>query len=403
MSRRCETWVCSEGFSPWQTHGAEENSAPNGGSGGILPCLSYQDVIVVGLGGMGSAAAAHVSARGKRVLGLEQFQPAHDRGSSHGQSRVIRLAYFEHPAYVPLLRRSYELWRRLENDTGRRLLRMTGGLMVGAPDSDVVAGSLRSAREHDLAHQVLDAAAIHRRFPQLTPPAGTIALYEHEAGIVYPEAAIRAHLELAADRGADLHFDERVEEWHVAPGGRIDVRTSRGHYTCERLILSPGPWASDVFRIPWLPLEVEPQQLHWFAPRGGAAGFAPDRFPIYIWDLGTGVQFYGFPADDGGRVKVAFFRSAIKGEAAMRDTLRPYVPALAHGTLVDTVHCKYTLTPDQHFVIGFHPDHDNVVIASPCSGHGYKFASVIGEILAELAVDGSTRHAIDLFRPSRFR
>jgi len=361
------------------------------------------EVIVVGLGGMGSAAAPHAASRGKRVLGIEQFQPAHDQGSSHGRSRVIRLAYFEHPAYVPLLRRAYELWRQLEARTGRRLLQITGGLMIGTPESDVVSGSLRSAREHHLDHEMLDAAQIRSRFPALTPSADHVALFEKEAGMVFPEEAIRAHLDLAADNGAHVHFDERVEEWQVASSGRIEVRTSRGRYDAARLILAPGAWAADLFKIDWLPLEVEPQQLHWFDPRGGPAPFQPDRFPIYIWDLGNGIQFYGFPADEEGRVKVAFFRSKVKGEDAMRAALAPCIPGLAGGTLLETVSCKYTLTPDRHFVIGHHPDHANVVIASPCSGHGYKFASVIGEILADLAIDGSTRHPIGLFTPSRFR
>jgi sarcosine oxidase len=365
--------------------------------------VSRFDVIVVGLGGMGSAAAAHAAMRGKRVLGLEQFQPAHDQGSSHGRSRVIRLAYFEHPAYVPLLRRSYELWRRLEQVTGRDVLRITGGLMIGSADSEVVAGSLRSAREHHLAHEMLDAAEIHRRFPPLTPRRDVVALYETEAGSLSPEEAIRAHLDLAMDNGAHLHFDERVDDWSIASSGAVTLRTSRGTYQADRLILAPGSWASTLFKIDWLPLEVEPQQLHWFLPAGGADAFAPDRFPIYIWDLGAGVQFYGFPGDDEGRVKVAFFRSKITGEDAMRAALRPCIPALGNGELVETVSCKYTLTPDHHFVIGRHPDAENVVIASPCSGHGYKFASVIGEILSELAIDGATRHPIDLFNPNRFR
>lgn len=352
---------------------------------------------------MGSAAAAHVAARGKRVLGLEQFQAAHDQGSSHGRSRVIRLAYFEDPAYVPLLRRAYELWRRLETETGRRVLQITGGLMLGAPDSEVVAGSLRSAREHDLEHELMEAGEIHRRFPALTPSPGTVALFEHAAGIVFPEEAIRAHLDVAADHGAHLHFDERVEQWSVGSDGLIAVRTSRASYACDRLIVAPGAWASELFKIDWLPLEVEPQQLHWFEPAGGAGAFAPDRFPIYIWDIGGGIQFYGFPADDEARVKVAFFRSKIKGEQAMRDALRPCIPAIANGALVDTVHCKYTLTRDQHFVIGLHPEFSNVVVASPCSGHGYKFASVVGEILADLAVDGTTTHPIDIFNPLRFK
>jgi sarcosine oxidase len=361
------------------------------------------DVIVAGLGGMGSAAAAHAASRGKRVLGLEQFQPAHDRGSSHGRSRVIRLAYFEHPAYVPLLRRAYELWRRLEQQTGRRLLQITGGLMIGAPDSAVVSGSLRSAREHLLEHELLDAAQIRRRFPALTPGRDTVALFEHAAGIVFPEEAIRAHLDVAVDHGAHAHFDERVEDWTVTASGAIEVRTSRARYQADRLILAPGSWAAELFKIEWLPLDVEPQQLHWFAPAGGAAQFAADRFPIYIWDIGEGIQFYGFPAGEDGRVKVAFFRSRVTGETAMRNALRPCIPALAEGSLIETVDCKYTLTPDQHFVIGHHVDFDNVVLASPCSGHGYKFASVIGEILADLAIDGATRHPIGLFGPARFQ
>lgn len=365
--------------------------------------MTQLDVIVVGLGGMGSAAAAHAASRGQRVLGIEQFQPAHDQGSSHGRSRVIRLAYFEHPAYVPLLRRSYELWRRLESATGRELLQITGGLMIGSPDSDVVSGSLRSAREHQLDHELLDAAEIHRRFPALTPRRETVALYESEAGALSPEEAIRAHLDVAVDHGAHVHFDERVGDWQVLPSGIIEVRTSRARYEAEKLILAPGAWAAEMFKIAWLPLEVEPQQLHWFLPDGGASAFERERFPIYIWDLGDGTQFYGFPADDEGRVKVAFFRSKVKGERAIREALLPCLPALANGELVETVSCNYTLTPDQHFVIGLHPEWPNVTIASPCSGHGYKFASVIGEILADLAIDGATRHPIDLFDPRRFR
>jgi sarcosine oxidase len=360
------------------------------------------DVVVVGLGGMGSAAAAHVAARGRRVLGLEQFQPAHAHGSSHGKSRVIRLAYFEDPAYVPLLRRAYDLWRRVEQDTGRRLLQMTGGLMIGAPDSEVVSGSLRSAREHGLAHELLDATEVSRRFSPFTPAPGTVALYERDAGVVFPEEAIRAHLDIAADCGAHLHFDERVDDWRVAPSGTVTVTTSRGRYECGRLVLAPGSWASSLFALEELPLEVEPQVLYWLDPAGGPESFAADRFPIYIWDLGGGVQFYGFPADEDGRVKVAFFRSPQKDEASIREALEPCLPSLARGRVVETASCKYTLTPDHHFVIGLHPAQANVVLASPCSGHGYKFASVVGEILADLALDGSTRHPIALFDPRRF-
>lgn len=369
---------------------------------GILPRVDSFDVIVVGVGGMGSAAAAHAAARGKRVLGLEQFHTAHTQGSSHGRSRVIRLAYFEHPSYVPLLRRAYELWRRLEADTAQRLLQMTGGLMIGRPDSAVVTGSLRSAREHHLDHELLDADALHRRFPAFARRENTVAFFEREAGVLFPEDAIRAHLDVAVRHGAALHTDERVDDWSVTPSGTVVVSTSRARYECERLILSPGAWAKDLFKLAWLPLEVEPQILYWFEPEGGAAPFAADRFPIYIWDEGDGVFFYGFPADERGRVKVAFYRSITKDEASMRASLAPCLPALARGRIVESVTCKYTLTPDQHFVIGLHPEHPQVVIASPCSGHGYKFASVVGEILSDLVVDGMTRHPIGLFDPKRF-
>lgn len=351
---------------------------------------------------MGSAATAHLAARGQRVLGLEQFQPAHDQGSSHGRSRVIRLAYFEHPAYVPLLRRAYELWRRLETDTGRRLLQVTGGLMIGAPDSEVVSGSLRSAREHGLAHEMLDAVEIHRRFPPLTPHPGTVGFHENEAGVLFPEEAIRAHLDLAVDSGAHVHFDEPVSDWHVTASGAVEVTTSRARYEAARIVLAPGPWASELFKLPDLPLAVEPQVLYWFEPVGGSALFSPERFPIYIWDLGDGVQFYGFPADEDGRVKVAFFRTKNGDESSLRSALAPFVPSLAAGSLIETSSCRYTLTPDHHFVIGQHPDHPQVTIASPCSGHGYKFSSVVGEILADLASGGATRHAIGLFSPARF-
>jgi len=351
---------------------------------------------------MGSAAAAHLASRGQRVLGLEQFQVAHDRGSSHGKSRVIRLAYFEHPSYVPLLRRAYELWRGLESKTGRHLLQTTGGLMIGAPDSEVVSGSLRSAREHDLAHEMLEAAEIHRRYPPFTPRQGTVGFYEGEAGSLFPEEAIRAHLDVAVDHGAHLHFDERVENWRVTPSSTVEVTTTRSSYEAGRLVLTPGPWASGLFKLDWLKLALEPQTLYWFEPSDGAAPFAPERFPVYIWDLGDGVQVYGFPADEDGRVKAAFFRTRNGDESSLRAALAPCLPALASGALVATAACRYTLTPDHHFVIGLHPDHEPVVIASPCSGHGYKFAGVVGEILADLAINGATRHQIALFSPARF-
>lgn len=378
------------------------------------------DVIVAGLGAMGSAAAAHLAARGQRVLGLEQYQPAHDQGSSHGHSRVIRLAYFEHPSYVPLLRRAYALWKDLERETGRDLLTVTGGLMVGRPDSEVVRGTLESARQHDLPHEVLDAASIQRRFPPFTPASHLVGVFEPQAGVLRPEACVEAHLAVAATHGADLRFGERVTGWTAPPGGDgVEVQTDRGAYAASRLVLAPGAWAPDLFALPQLPLEVERQVLFWLDPAGGVAPFAPDRFPVYVWDHGAGVQVYGFPAQDGPPegVKVAFFRTGRGTRCTpqtidrhvhpdevtmMREAIAEVIPSLARGDLRAATTCMYTLTPDHHFVMGPHPRHPQVVLASPCSGHGFKFATVVGEILADLAIDGATAHPIALFDPLRF-
>ena len=251
------------------------------------------DVIVVGLGAMGSAAAAQLAARGQRVLGLEQFDLLHEKGSSHGASRVIRLAYFEHPSYVPLLLRAYELWNQLEQDTGRSLLTMTGGLMIGRPQSEVVSGSQRSARTHGLRHEMLDAAEIRRRFPPFTPPDGDVALYEARAGVLRAEESLEALQQQAIAHGAELRSNGRVLGWLAKPGGEgIDMETDAGSVEARHLVLTPGPWASSLFELPQLPLTVERQVLFWFAPVGGAAAFSPARFPIYIWDVGDRTQFY---------------------------------------------------------------------------------------------------------------
>jgi sarcosine oxidase len=377
------------------------------------------DVIIVGLGGMGSATAYQLAARGRRVLGLDRFRPAHDRGSSHGQSRVIRQAYFEDPAYVPLLLRAYELWHHLEREAGEDLLILTGGLMMGQATSSVFAGSLQSAQQHRLPHEVLDAGAIRRRFPPFTPSADVVALYEERAGFVRPEASVQAHLDQAARRGAQLHFDEPVLNWR-ANGNGVEASTPTGTYAAEHLVLAPGAWAPAVLAELRLPLEVERQVMYWFDPVGGVAPFLPDRFPIYIWETPDGAQFYGFPAHDGptGGVKVSFFRSPGMRGTCTPDTIdrqfhpeeieqmRRYaaggLPAL-NGPCLYAKTCMYTNTPDHQFIIAVHPDHPRVVMAAGFSGHGYKFASVVGEILADLATTGTTRHPIALFDPRRFR
>ena len=377
--------------------------------------MSY-DVVVLGLGGMGSAAAAHLAARGQRVLGLERFGPAHDRGSSHGGSRIIRQSYFEDPAYVPLLLRAYELWHALARDSGADVLRSTGGLYFGTADSGVVAGSLRSAREWDLPHEVLDAGAIRRRFPTLAPRDDEVGLYEEAAGFVRPEATVSAHLALAARSGAELRFGEPVESWTATPGGGVRVTTAAGSHEAGRLVVCPGAWAPSVLADLGVPLVVERQVQYWFQPDGGVGPYAPDRHPIYIHEAADGMQVYGFPAIDGpdGGAKVAFFRRgsivadpagldrAVSPDdvAVMAGYLRTLLPTLP-GRFLRADPCMYTTTADEHFVIARHPLHEQVAVACGFSGHGFKFVPVVGEILADLAIDGSTRHPIGLFDPRR--
>jgi sarcosine oxidase len=377
--------------------------------------LTY-DAIVAGLGGMGSAAAYQLALRGKRVLGLENYAPVHDRGSSHGRSRIIRQAYFEDPAYVPLLLRAYELWEQLEKETGRELMTLTGGLMVGRRDSELVAGSVESAEEHDLPYELLEAEEIRARFPAFAPGPETVALYEERAGFVRPEDTVEAHLDRAASFGADLHFEEPVISWDAASSrDQVRVRTSKGSYEAERLVIAPGAWAPQLLGELDLPFEVERQVMYWFEPTGGIEPFLPERFPIFIWEPDDGNMFYAFPVQDGRSVKAAFFRAGgvpctpetidreVREEEIefIRSYLTEHVPALA-GRCLDAKACMYTNTPDLHFVISAHPRYSQVAIAAGFSGHGYKFASVVGEILADLVSEGSTQHPIELFSAARF-
>jgi sarcosine oxidase len=377
--------------------------------------VSDHDVVVVGLGGMGSAAAAHLAARGQRVLGLEQFTPAHDRGSSHGDSRIIRQAYFEHPAYVPLLRRSYELFADLET-TSPGVLTLTGGLMMGAPDSATVAGSLASARAWDLPHELLDTAELRRRFPAFAVDDGTVALYEDRAGVVRPEQTVLEHLRRAAAGGADLRFGERVLGWSADPGGEgVTVRAATGEHRAASLVVSAGAWAPQLLPDLAPRLTVERQLLFWFAPDGGIDPFRAPAHPIFIWEHGPDRQFYGFPAIGPAAegVKVSFFRNGRETDPdqlertvtpaevdAMRAHLVDRLPALA-GTYLRGVACMYTNTPDQHFVIALHPEHPQVAMAAGFSGHGFKFVPLVGEVLADLVTQRATAHPIGLFDPAR--
>jgi len=372
------------------------------------------DVIVTGLGGMGSAAAYHLARQGKKVLGLERFDPAHDKGSSHGRSRIIRQAYYEDPAYVPLLLRAYELWEELERESGKKLMEITGALMIGRRESELVSGSARSAAEYGLPHEILNAGELRSRFPAFNPSAETVALYEERAGFIGPEESVTAHLDCAARHGAELHFREPMLSWEASPSDDgVRVETPQGSHEAGQLVVAPGAWAPELLRDMGLPLRVVRQVMFWFEPKGDPELFSPERFPVFMWEPDDGKILYGIP-DRPGSVKAALHhvdeipctpetldREVREGEVErVRSRLEDHVPALA-GRCLDARACMYTNTPDLHFVIAPHPGHLRVAVACGFSGHGYKFCSVVGEILADLVTDGSTRHPIGPFSLER--
>lgn len=379
------------------------------------------DVVVVGLGGMGSAAAYHLARRGLRVLGLERFGLAHDRGSSHGGPRILRLAYFEDPAYVPLLLRAYELWPRLARDAASDLMLITGGLLLGRAAGPQVAGAVRSAEQWGLVHQILDAAEVRRRVPTLAPGRDTVAFFEPTAGLVDSEATVRAHVRLALAAGAQCRFSEPLLDWAASAGDAgITVRTAAETFHAEHLVICTGAYASTLPADLPIPLTVQRQLHTWFQPEAGIGAFLPDRHPVWLWPneedpSGTGFA-YGFPAVDGpaGGVKMnvvlgsgpctpeAVDRPADPEELAVVTAHLRRRLATGPGRLLRAVPCLYENTPDRHFVLGRHPHHRQVVLAAGFSGHGFKFVPVVGEIVSDLVIDGATAHPIALFDPSRF-
>jgi sarcosine oxidase len=371
------------------------------------------DVIVVGLGAMGGATAFHLAQRGQRVLGLEQFESGHARGSSHGESRIIREIYFEHPLYVPIVRRAYELWQDLERETGERLLNITGGLMIGPEKGTLLRGVLESAAAHAISHEVLSAAELRVRYPGFEVRDDNVAVVDARAGYLDADACVRAHFAGAARRGAELRFDERVTSWR-SDGETVRVETTRGRYSARQLVVSAGPWMQTLLSDLELPLSVERQVLVWFEPNTHAEWYAPTRCPIYLWEYAPGRLGYGFPRLAQG-VKAAVFHEgdtvrdadAIPRTVApeeidrVREALRHLLPDVAAGELRDAKVCPFTNTPDTHFLIDFHPSFSNVLISSPCSGHGFKFASAIGELQADLLIDGRSRFDLAPFRLRR--
>ncbi|HJW39853.1 MAG TPA: N-methyl-L-tryptophan oxidase [Rhizomicrobium sp.] len=370
------------------------------------------DVVVVGLGAMGSAALYALAQRGRRVIGIDRFEPGHDLGSSYGESRIIRMAYYEDPVYVPLLRLAYEAWGRLESHTGEQLLTITGILEAGVEGSALVEGSLRSALQHDIPHEMLLPAQVNRRFPAFSIPPDWHCVFQPDAGILQPEKAINMFVKSASQLGASVALGTRVDS--VLPvGEHVEVQLESGE-TIEAgsAVIAVGPWIQDLVPELGSNMRLTRQPLMWFEPLERQL-VLPQCMPVFFFDTPDDL-IYGFPDFRGSGVKIGSHLSG--GELTSADEIRAevsdaekahlkrmmarYIPAAA-GRVQQTHVCIYTRSTDEHFVLGLHPSASQIVLASPCSGHGFKFASIFGEILADLAMSRATDKPIDFFRPNR--
>jgi sarcosine oxidase len=372
------------------------------------------DVIVVGVGAMGASTCWELARRGVRVLGLEQFDIPNTRGSSHGFSRMIRMAYYEHPDYVPLLRRAYERWEQLEKSTGEKLLYITGGLYMGRRESEIIAGSLEAAQKHNIAHEMIEHAALKQRYPQFELPADHVGMLEPLAGFLLPERVIATYVEDALASGADIHGQESVTDWS-ASSSSVTVKTNRAEYTCDRIIFCGGAWSGKLLGDLGVDLVVTRQVLGWVWPKQPAL-FELGTLPVWAIERPGGSIWYGFPmiADAPG-FKLALHATGSAtdpdqvnrerspaDEETFRPCLRKYIPR-ADGPVLSMRTCLYTNSPDSHFIIDHHPKLPGVILACGFSGHGFKFASVVGEILADYATRGKTNLPAQFLGLSRFR
>ncbi|HEV2036845.1 MAG TPA: N-methyl-L-tryptophan oxidase [Candidatus Dormibacteraeota bacterium] len=371
------------------------------------------DIAVVGLGAMGSAALWRLASRGASVVGFERFDPGHSLGSSHGATRIFRTAYFEDAQYVPLLLAALEWWRRLELESARELLSQIGGLMIGRPESALISGALRSVHEHRLPHRVLERAAMAAHYPQHKLAVGDVAILDELAGVLFPEESIAAATGLARDRGASVHSKTAVERIEPDPA-YVDIVVGSQRLRVRHAVVCAGPWVEDLISVPGCQFAIERQVMTWF--KGSARDlFTPSRFPVFVRELADGSIGFGIPDMGDGLIKVGIHhgageivrpdsmdRSVRQRDYAMTEgyvasTIDGLVPSVAKATV-----CLYTNSPDEHFVVGPLPGVPNVTVVSPCSGHGFKFAPLIGEIAADLALHGGTEYVIDMFAPSRF-
>jgi len=375
--------------------------------------MQSYDVIVVGTGGVGSAACYHLAKRGARVLGIDQFPSGHDRGSSHGETRVIRQAYFEHPDYVPLLLRAYELWRELEGEYGFDLLRQVGLLQVGPPDGMVVRGVLQAAALHGLKVDSLSADEVSRRFPGFRVPMGSVGVFEPAAGYLRVEKCVLSHLSAALHYGAELRTGIVVKSWQCEGSGVVVERDNGDRFYADKLVITAGPWAPQLLADLGVPLVVRRKHLYWF-PTSEQSYHETSGCPTYLYEVPEGV-FYGFPQVDELGVKVAEHSGGVVIDDPMNDPRLPdesdlarveaflseYLPGVGRPCQRRGV-CFYTMTPDEHFLIDRHPRHDRVFFTAGLSGHGFKFTSVLGEVMADLALTGETRLPVGFLGLGRF-
>lgn len=359
------------------------------------------DCIVAGLGAAGSAALHHLAARGARVAGFDAHTPPHAHGSSHGETRMIREAYFEDPCYVPLVRRAYDLWHALAAASSATLIEETGGVFAGRADGELTPGMKRAGHDYGIALVELTPEERERRFPWFRPATGMQTLTEPRAGLLHPERCIAAHLDGATIHGASIHSDEPIVHWSADRNGVV-VETARERFTANRLVLATGAWMTEPLAAAGVAATVARQPLFWFRARDAKAARA---IPVWAVEFETGRLLYGFP-DRGRGLKVAIHDTGTLttpatidrnvGEAEIESIRRlgdAHLPAV-FGELLETATCMYTSTPDGHFVIDTHPVHPNVLLVSACSGHGFKFASAVGEAAAQWMLDGAP--ALDL-------
>jgi len=371
------------------------------------------DVIVLGLGAHGSSAVYHLSKNDIKVCGIDKFVPPHAFGSSHGKSRIIRQAYHESPMYVPLVMEAYKLWNELENISGKKLLLKTGGLILGNENSMVIKGAKLSAETHNVPYEYLNNKEIEKRFPALKPTAETVAIVEKSAGILFPEECIKTNLKLANKNGALLLFGETVQSINIK-NSCVQVVTDKGIYETEKLIVSVGAWLNDLLPELKLPLNIKRQVLFWFKNEDKQMQqfIEPKGLPIFIWEYNLPHIFYGFP-DLGNGIKIAphhegqpihpdlLSKEVYKDEIVqMKNILDEYFNVDATFNFSDV--CMYTNTPDEHFIIDYYPSNKNIIIASPCSGHGFKFSSVIGKTLCDMATEQPLQFDISPFKINRF-